>query len=393
MKTNAIEKLKSRITDNLTYPPQTDEGYLDSKRKVTKCVRSIKKQLNETMFEMHDNEQIIRYITHCQKVLIHCCNLVTRNLSQQQSEEQNLLLQNSKLVDLHSIIYRELDELLEYCERYFLGHFNLCVEIAECKKTKTQLEFMTTIKSLQCQQVCELKNIALKPIEAFTNSKQSITYKKFYYLQGLANEVQKHCGQCKEIRFDCSLKKSLILNNYNSNYFFNQQTRTITERLAKKDTFKEQKLYVLIVLKKLRQIPSNTSISFNAESSPIKLQLITWLEEELFFLDKKITDNLFIPKTIPPEETNKSNKVILPSVECIGKFARCFYETKTMRHTEVKDYIQFFSDNFKTDNIEVVSNNSVRNSYYDKDSESWESIKGELIKMLNYVNDQIKNPY
>lgn len=79
------------------------------------------------------------------------------------------------------------------------------------------------------------------------------------------------------------------------------------------------------------------------------------------------------------------------SVNQLAYFCKVLYDLKVIQSNNQTDVFKFIAENFETPNSKDISLQSLRSKYYIPDSKTKEAVKEIAIKMLNFINSDIKS--
>lgn len=213
---------------------------------------------------------------------------------------------------------------------------------------------------------------------------ENITYNEFYYCIDYINELYDHFQQNKTAVTESDIKNWLFELNYNCLDFFDYLTEEITKNLEllKSDIEKIELLYQL--LKKFNQSRTTNFRKFNQKIPPIKEQLISWTEEEIEYLSKKKSLGMLNSSNIHNTEARVKIQTSL-SVAQLSYFFKILIKVKIIIHKNNAEVFRFIADNFNTKSSTQISVDSIKNNFYNTDTNSKLTIRQLLIDLLNFT--------
>jgi hypothetical protein len=233
----------------------------------------------------------------------------------------------------------------------------------------------------------KLFKIIDKPLQklARITGKENFTYKDLIYYKLLLQEIYGSIIHDTSRLSNELLMEVLYKLNYNSIDFFHYITAGIEKIVGSKETYEEKKQLLYHYRKIYRQWPVKTNVIFQSSLMPLKIQVLTWLKEEIYYLNKiNGSKNPEIIKEEPSRELNKISTRL--SVAQLAYFVRVMYEIGLISVKSQWDIFRFLQENFSSKKTELISTQSLNNKYYNVEDSTKRAIKDVLIKMLNYIN-------
>ncbi|WP_281336026.1 hypothetical protein [Flavobacterium eburneipallidum] len=178
-----------------------------------------------------------------------------------------------------------------------------------------------------------------------------------------------------------TIKESLFYLNFNSLKFFKYLTADIIQELeAQENNF--QKIDLLYkLLKNYNQKQIRNFIKYKPNLPSLKEQIISWIEEEIDYLSKKIKLESNQLATISNNET-KTKFLTNLSVAQLSYFFGLLIETGIIKHKNQSDIFRFIAENFKTNNTEKISVDSIKVKYYNVENSTKKAFREKLIELL-----------
>lgn len=350
----------------------------------------IKKAFIDEVFSLKKDRHIEKYIQQHQTAIIRCTDNLLKYFKPKEVNEIYKIDGTPHITNLYKHIYCNLEDLLSYIESYFSKYFNLEDKIPDSYRSIAQREFneklMEFNKRLKNNSDCNLLHIALAPIDRFKSKPNMITFRYLIYLKELLNTLFQNCLNCPLVEFNCKLQKNLIYLNYNSYRFFCYMINEISEQFKKKETLSEQIEVLSYHLKYINQAQLKPGFIYKGEHRAIKDQLLSWLIEEIAFLEKRqqLTFNF---ENELNEKIKKDFKILTDhTVSQVAYFIRLLVEVGAILNQNQKELINFFASYIRTKNTHQVSPDSFRAKYYNIEEKSIDVIRDLIIKLLNETN-------
>ena len=137
-------------------------------------------------------------------------------------------------------------------------------------------------------------------------------------------------------------------------------------------------------MKNYNQKQTRNFVKYNKNLPDLKTQIISWIEEELEYLTKKIKlEANNIAQT--PNKEDKIKFLTELSVAQLAYFFSILIETGIIKHKNQMDIFRFISDNFKTKNTDTISIDSIKVKYYNPETNTKQIIREKIIELLSFT--------
>ncbi|MCY7293473.1 MAG: hypothetical protein LH615_14945 [Ferruginibacter sp.] len=134
--------------------------------------------------------------------------------------------------------------------------------------------------------------------------------------------------------------------------------------------------YWCTVLKLVNRMPITPNMCLHPVFEPCKQQLIQSITTELFASEKML-----------PEQINEAKLITAMSVGQLAVFIRLMVDTEVLQTKNVMAIIKFFSKNFRTYRTVQISDESLRQRYYNIDKASIDINRRYLAGMMNKLKE------
>ena len=170
--------------------------------------------------------------------------------------------------------------------------------------------------------------------------------------------------------------------NFNSLDFFDYKTDEITKNLELLESDIEKTDLLFHFLKKFNQSRTTNFRKFNQKIPPIKDQLTSWIEEEIEYLSRRKKLGMNTNYTTNNAEAKVKIQTSL-SVAQLTYFFKILMKVKIIIHKNNAEIFRFIADNFNTKSSTQISADSVKNNFYNTDTNSKLKIRPLIIELLN----------
>ncbi|MFO8234725.1 MAG: hypothetical protein R6U04_04880 [Bacteroidales bacterium] len=387
-----LDILESIIQDTINSQGKINKQPNAYYQSVNEYFERIETTFIREVFSLKNDQYIELYIQNHQAALIRLSDKVFQNLYRPGSENIYTISVDSTILNLQKLIYQQIENLLSFMKSYFTKYFNHNDKIPEQYRLVAQRELRENNRQLYYQlkseKNCTLLDIAFYPIKKIHESNESVSFRRLIYIEKLSKEINNSCLSCPGNSNNCRLKTNLIYLNFNSYRFFCFLTQEITYEYTEKDTICGQIEKLCHHLKQINQVQVNSDFIYKPEQKPLNEQLLSWLMEEISYLEKKrelsssmVRDNKAL--------LNKDFKIITgQSVSQVAFFLKLLVDVGVITNRNQRELIQFVASNIKTKQTTHISPESLRTKYYHVDEGTVEVVKDTIIKLLNEANNK-----
>ena len=300
-------------------------------------------------------------------------------------------LKGVSIENLYKELYQLLTELFHYIKDNYPKHFDVNgkmpdgvkwgMEESFSKKLKTIRQFLkrASAKPSFIELICE-------PFEYFLSINNEISYRELYYLQELQDELILFAKQSSEDVIDQITERLLYL-NFNSVLFFNYYILKISDEVSKKDTVNERVDYLSWQIKIINQTIVKPNVIYLQQQAPIREQLIFWIAEDLYYLDKKHQLSLVLPVSREVEK-NKLKKVhVQLTVADLALGAKLLLDTEVIVNMNYTELMKLVARGFRTNRQSNISQQAIYNVGFEASAASKEKMKTILMKMVRKIGE------
>jgi hypothetical protein len=346
----------------------------------------IKKINKETIFNFKSKERVEQYIHKKQYALENLANRLIKDINPVNPSDIYRFSTNYDKIDCLKITYIYLEKLLRFIEKEFKNYLNVNIQIPYRSILVKEFEITDKLKELKSKLLGsnindQLLKLVYEPLLkiATINIQEKLTYYDFNYCSDFISVLH------HQIDFENSteeaIKECLFELNFNSLQFFKYLTFDILKELETQEN-NIQKIDVLYrLLKNYNQKQSRNFLKYKTNLPPLKEQIISWIEEEIEYLTKKI-------KLEANQLTNISNNeekikfLTGLSVAQLSYFFGLLMEVGIIKHKNQTDVFRFISENFKTNHSEKISVDSIKVKYYNVESNTKSAVRGKILELI-----------
>lgn len=347
----------------------------------------IKKINKERVFKLKSKTRIEQYIHRKQYVLENLAHRLVKEINPINSSDLYQFSYNYNKIDCLKITYIYLEKLLRFIEKEYRNYLNVNIQIPNRSTLVKEFEITNKLKEVKSKLLGininnQLLKLAYEPLLkiATINIQEKLTYYEFNYCSEFITALY------KQINFadmsEETIKEFLFELNFNSLQFFKYLTFEILQELETQEN-NIKKIDVLYrFLKNYNQKQSRNILKYKANLPSLKEQIISWIEEEIEYLTKKIKleANQFTNVTNNDERTKLLTGL---SVAQLSYFFRLLMETGIIKHKNQTDIFRFISENLKTNNTEKISVDSIKVKYYNVENTTKNALREKIIELLD----------
>jgi hypothetical protein len=325
---------------------------------------NIKERFRHLPFRMVKDLQIRLFINQFQENLIRLANLLLPE------------------VPNHKVLYRFMENLLNWLAASYASYFDKEMIIPVHIGIRTVSHLQTVLEQLERKNTLsrELHQLICAPVLFYIQNPQSITFHRHEYIQQYAQTLWQDYPQTPAL-----LKLKLVYLNYNSVAAFRYWVSEIKQELNQLPGVEEKITKLLLWHKEINQASVSTISSFDPSKMPLCKMLALWINEETIYLEKQHRPS--VSKPLPAKEPSLPVGKIETNltVSQLTFFLRLLIESETINHKMDKQLLDLITANVRTRKTGIMSSDSLRNSYYKIEDTSVETIKKQVLKMLNLI--------
>lgn len=348
--------------------------------------QKIKKTNKERVFKLKSRKQIEQHIQRKQYALDNLAHRLIKEIDPANLSELYQFSNNYDKIDCLKITYIYLEKLLRFIEKEYRNYLNLNSKIPYKSSLIKEFEITNKFKKVKLQLLGsnlnnDLLKLAYEPLLkiATKNIQEKLTYYEFNYCAEFIMTFY------KQINFsdmsEETIKEFLFDINFNSLQFFKYLTSEILEELKAQENNIKKIDILNQFLKNYNQKQSRNILKYKPNLPCLKEQIISWIEEEIEYLTKKIKleTNQF------PNVTSNDEKIKLLTGLSVAQLS-CFFgllmETGIIKHKNQTEVFRFISENFKTNNTEKISVDSIKVKYYNVENTTKNVLREKIIELL-----------
>ncbi|MFN0293588.1 hypothetical protein [Pedobacter helvus] len=225
----------------------------------------------------------------------------------------------------------------------------------------------------------KLYDLLIRDLYLFINKKE-ITRYEIDYIINLIKEIE-----CTDVFDTLELIKILFLHGFNPRDFFYYYTSDLNNRLKAVPDLHDQLQVIISEQDRFYGLPESKLKMFSSLSS-IEGQFKTFLSQKKQSLKEVIDLRRIIIEDDKGPKTKGRLKVFL-SVPQLSLFIRVLIEKGLLPKENIGELFNFFATHFSTPQTSFISAESLRKKSTDVEFSTAQKLKGHLIGMLNWLNE------
>lgn len=344
----------------------------------------IKKINKELVFKLKSKKRIEQYIHRKQYALENLAHKLIKEINPSNASDLYQFSNNYDKIDCLKIAYIYLEKLLRFIEKEYRNYLNVNIQIPYRSTLVKEFEITKKGKEVKSRLIGinlndQLLKLAYEPLLkiATVNTKEKLTYYEFNYCSEFILTLHKQINS--ENNSEETIKECLFDLNFNSLQFFKYLTFEILQELGMQENNIKKIDILYRFLKNYNQKQSRNTLKYKPNLPCLKEQIISWIEEEIEYLSKKI--KLETNQTIANNE-EKIKFLTGLSVAQLSYFFGLLMETGIIKHKNQTDIFRFISENFKTNNTEKISVDSIKVKYYNVESTTKNVLREKIIELV-----------
>ena len=344
----------------------------------------IKKINKERVFKLKTKKRIEQYIHRKQYALENLAHKLIKEINPSNTSDLYQFSNNYDKIDCLKISYIYLEKLLRFIEKEYRNYLNVDIKIPYRSTFVKEFEITNKLNEVKSRllesnindNLLKLTFEPLLKIETI-NIKEKLTYYEFNYCSEFILTLHKQINS--ENNSEETIKDCLFDLNFNSLQFFKYLTVEVLQELETQENNIKKIDILYRFLKNYNQKQSRNAIKYKSNLPSLKEQIIGWLEEEVEYLTKKV--KLEANQNIANDE-EKIKFLTGLSVAQLSYFFGLLMETGIIKHKNQTDVFRFISENFKTNNTEKISVDSIKVKYYNVESTTKNVLREKIIELV-----------
>ncbi|HEY5405907.1 MAG TPA: hypothetical protein VIJ92_02420 [Ginsengibacter sp.] len=296
------------------------------------------------------------------------------------------------LHDSYTLLLKILEDTLSNIGHRYAKYFNQDDKVPDIYLQLSKVEIDQKIKPLkkrlkQREYDENLVELTFASIHAFTiiKAKNAITYRRLMYIKNSITALEELARQ--NTVSEKGLMELLVYINFNCSRFVSYCINMMDAEINNMAEQNEKLDKLTICLKKISQMQEKPAVAFKQKNESVKSQILTWIHEEIYFLEQK--QRFFSPVPYLKEDsliTDEQRLHLSASVDVLTLLARSAKDSKLILNKEMAGMFRNISKFCRTKNAEHPSPTSMLNKSYVAERSSKKAAIDILHEMIKNIN-------
>ncbi len=281
----------------------------------------------------------------------------------------------------------ELNKVVTFISYNFTQHFDYKYKIPDYSISQLEPKIKQTVKETRLTQ--EMRSVdqgliefMLMPFNQFLLKENPLNQADLDYLFLFEKEVRKLISKKEICEFEVQeLCIRLNLNDPAFTFYYIQKIKEQDTHIGIKGRIE----FYYLQLKIINQIYRKPGIAYDATLPGIHDQLGTWLAEEIYFLEKKQQLEYSFPVSANDQNTKSEKVQTVLSVPQLSLAVKLLLDTGVIKSKHTSEVLRMVSKNFRTENSDQISEDSLRNKVYNIEPGSIEGMKNVIMGLWDEV--------
>jgi hypothetical protein len=352
----------------------------------------ISQQFKSIAFMAMKKSSMELYFRQHQVGLTNLADITFSYLQLNGPESIYLITPTASMLDFYQEMARIPEALLHCIEINFSEYFDMDMKIPDAKRWLMIPEILHTLKlekkeSKETEVPEDLIKITCSVMEDFLIPEKNINYHELAYLKGFQRGIHYFSERKDKIPGDEQKCQLLVFLNFNSLQFLNFFTQQFKEKEKSCTTNTERIVYYYLQLKIISQLPMKPGLIFNTGLPSIKDQIISWIYDEINYLEKEEQLLPYLPTEMPMEQMREEKVQTSLSVSQLSLAVKLLMDTKVISHHNSTEVMRMVARNFRTERRDTISEASLRNKSYSYDSGTVDKMKEVIKGFMNMMRE------
>ncbi len=349
--------------------------------------------LNSQLRIFNTSEQVMYWVSEMQIALLNEAIDLLKKQGSEIPQNVRFIKQEYNQLDFEALTLYFLNDLIINLKRKYGHHFTEEVNQylrsynISAEEVKSRIKGLNNeLQSLEDDGLKEIINTQIELLLSFYEGKY-VSLHDYTYSKTLLIEISSLFSKSTEQKVEIEQIENLLITfNFNQTDFIDWKTKHLRIEMMKQKNQYDLRKYLLLEQKKIKQLVANTGIAYRKKFPSASDLVITWIKEELTYLDGlNFSNPEEISYSVSQESASQKITTTL-NVPQLALFAALMVEEDLIQDKNKTQVFSTFAKVFKTVNQPNIAVTSLRNNYYDKDPKNLEALKTKLIQMINRLN-------
>lgn len=291
---------------------------------------------------------------------------------------------------IYKLLYVELEQLLLHLQANYKTYFDFDGKLPEGFKQGYEammVDTATKIEGALSNKVDKaFLDLLCEPFLQFARWEMDYSFRELQYLEDL-----RVCILSTMIDADDNVAETLtgqlMQLNFNSVLFFNYKILRLNEEASNRKTVNERVEYFSWQIKLINQTVLRKDVIYLKHLPPIQDQLVFWIAEDLYYLDKKHQLSLALPVNREVEKDKLKKVHVQLTVADLALGAKLLLDTEVIVNINYTELMKLVAKGFRTNRQARISEQAIYNVGFVNSTSSKEKMKHVLMKMVRKIGE------
>lgn len=348
-------------------------------RKIRKVINSLLKENRKCAYLQLQQEGITRMMD----AVIHY--LLPLDIQSVYSESKS-----NSIEQLYKSLYVELEIMLHLLKNDFPKYFGYDGKLPDGTRWRMEPSMKAVPEAVRKKLKRKVSQAFLElicePFEHFYLTDTVYSYRELAYLNELQVFLLAIIEQPLE-KVEERITERLLYLNFNSVLFFNYYILRMSDEAGSKKTVSERVEYFSWQIKVINQTLVKSNVVYLRHLPPIRDQLVFWIAEDLYYLDKKHQLSLALPVNREVEKDKLKKVHVQLTVSDLALGARLLLDTDVIVNINYTELMKMVARGFRTNRQANISQQAIYNVGFETSVTSKEKMKNVLMKMVRKIGE------
>jgi hypothetical protein len=367
-----------------------DKKYLfECKSQVFSEIEIVKKRIRDALIQCKKRRETEFVIDGQQSAIVALADVVYHYLHPNLRDTLKQALAYPTLVNIYNYVYQCIEDLLIFTEKNFASCFDWDFKITEFQRLRIAKGIGRNLASLNeglraIRADDGIINIISNWFKVQLRPESLISFRLFGYIKELHHRLSLIVSK-KDNNSNEQIITLLVHLNFNSTEYYDYYILQLVNGAASlKNNTRELIEYYSWKIKVLNQTPIKAGFVNEPYLSSVKEQIGVWIGEELQYLERnyRLYPVSLVKDDGPVADTKVHTSLAVSQLSLVLKM---LIDSNVITNKNYTQLMQMVARNFKTDRVEKISEDSLRNKSYSFESGTIAKVKDMVINLLNLV--------
>jgi hypothetical protein len=291
---------------------------------------------------------------------------------------------------LFDVLLKDLEEVLSHIERRYNKYFNLDEKAPASYLSMTQGDLRNRIGILKRfigdgLNNEELIKIVFTPLSEFLELKENVSYRQLMYMKDFVLELEEWRSEKGKVADLRSFLELLFYMNFNVSFMASFLLGQVADSINAIPDHRKRLERLVEIQKEYNQAQVRPGVSFRANVVPLKELVSHWIDEEIYYLEKK-QRLLSVPAVVQDQLVAEEDKIHLSCpVDVFALLVRSAKDVKLILNRHMSGTFRSFARFTRTNKAEAPSAKSLLKKTYVADRKAKRAAIEVLERMIEFI--------